>query len=129
MWTRLILTICYGLVLWVHPAAAEETSLVRAIGFKFVRGVGNFVLGWMEIPKQIYKVGQEEGWVKGALRGPFDGVGMSIARMTAGAYEILTFPVPVPPYYQALLRPDFVWEAEPAEAPASSLRPKPAVLP
>ena len=94
------------------PAVAEEPGLAQQIGTKFVRGVANLTTGWVEIPKQIYVVGTNEGWVAGALRGPFDGLGMFAARTIAGAYEILTFPIPVPPHYQPLLQPDFVWEAE-----------------
>ena len=96
-----------------QPAAAEEPGIPQQIGTKFVRGVANLATGWVEIPKQIYVVGTSEGWVAGALRGPFDGLGMFAARTIAGAYEILTFPIPVPPNYQPMLSPEYVWEAEP----------------
>src|SRR5687768_11471696 len=111
---------CLGLLLGlllsggVPAYAADDWPVLEQMGKKLSRGLANMTGGWMEIPKQIYRVGQEEGWVVGALRGPFDGVGMSIARTLAGAYEVLTFPVPVPPHYQAMLQPDYVWQAEPA---------------
>ena len=94
-------------------AAAEEQSVPAQIGTKFVRGVANFATGWVEIPKQIYMVGKKEGWVQGAFRGPLEGFGMFIARTVAGAYEVLTFPIPLPPQYQPMLLPDYVWQEEP----------------
>src|SRR5574341_2652782 len=93
----LILCACIGTG---QPPTAEEPGLPEQIGTKFVRGVANLATGWVEIPKQVYVVGSNEGWVAGALRGPFDGLGMFVARTVAGAYEILTFPIPVPPHYQ-----------------------------
>ena len=95
------------------PANAEEPGLFERIGTKLVRGVANLSTGWVEFPKQIYVVGTNEGWVAGVFRGPFDGLGMFFARTIAGAYEILTFPVPVPPRYQPMVQPEFVWESEP----------------
>jgi putative exosortase-associated protein (TIGR04073 family) len=96
-------------------AAAEDQSIPSQIGAKFVRGSANIATGWVEIPKQIYLVGKKEGWVQGTFRGPLEGFGMFIARTVAGAYEVLTFPIPLPPRYQPMLLPDYVWQEEPAE--------------
>jgi len=95
--------------------AAEDQSIPAQVGAKFVRGTANFATGWVEIPKQIYLVGKKEGWVQGAFRGPLEGFGMFIARTVAGAYEVLTFPIPLPPRYQPMLLPDYVWQEEPTE--------------
>jgi len=66
------------LILWsVNPAQAEETSVAEKIAMKFARGVANVTTGWVELPKQIYLVGHNEGWMMGALRGPIDGLGCS----------------------------------------------------
>jgi putative exosortase-associated protein (TIGR04073 family) len=90
----------------------EVPSLLHQIGMKLGRGIANFATGWAEIPKQIYVVGQNQGWMTGALRGSVDGLGMFVARTVAGAYEIVSFPVPIPPHYQPLLQPDFIWQPE-----------------
>ena len=101
------------LILWsASLALAEEPSVPQRIATKFTRGAANFTTGWMELPKQMYLVGQREGWVTGALRGPIDGLGMVIARPIAGAYEVLTFPLPLPPQYQPMLFPEYVWQPE-----------------
>lgn len=96
-------------------AAAEDQSIPAQIGAKFVRGSANIATGWVEIPKQIYLISKREGWVQGTFRGPLEGLGMFIARTVAGAYEVLTFPIPLPSQYQPMLLPDYVWQEEPAE--------------
>ncbi|HKW86575.1 MAG TPA: exosortase system-associated protein, TIGR04073 family [Nitrospiraceae bacterium] len=106
-----------------YPAQAEELPpanrqdgeppVVEKIATKLTRGVVNFTTGWVELPKQIYLVGHNEGLVTGAIRGLIDGLGMFIARTVAGAYEVLTFPLPIPPQYQPMLRPDYVWQQDP----------------
>lgn len=97
-------------------AQAEEQSpptVPAQIGTKFVRGLANLVTGLGEFPKQVYLIGKNEGWVQGTFRGPVEGLGMFIARTAAGAYEVLTFPLPVPSGYQPMLLPEYVWQPEP----------------
>jgi putative exosortase-associated protein (TIGR04073 family) len=94
-------------------AQADEPSVPQQIGTKFMRGVTNLATGIGEIPKQIYLIGQKEGWVQGVFRGPFEGLGMFFARTVGGAYEILTFPIPVPSNYQPMMLPEYVWQPEP----------------
>jgi putative exosortase-associated protein (TIGR04073 family) len=105
------------------PANADDQAVLQQMGKKLSRGIANVATGWAEIPKQIYLVGRDEGWVTGAIRGSFDGLGMCVARTVAGIYEIFTFPVPIPPQYQPMLEPDYVWQAEPAETEATNLKP------
>ncbi len=102
---------------------AEEPSVAEQIAMKFARGTVNFTTGWAELPKQIYLVGHREGLMMGALRGPIDGLGMFIARTIAGVYEVLTFPVPLPPQYQPMLKPDYIWQPEPVVEPDQSTEP------
>lgn len=102
---------------------AEVLSLLHHVAMKLVRGLANFTTGWAEIPKQIYMVGQNEGWVTGALRGPMDGLGMFAARTIAGAYEVVSFPLPIPSHYQPLLQPDFVWQPEPPSDRSEAVSP------
>jgi putative exosortase-associated protein (TIGR04073 family) len=111
------------IVLGALPGWAEEPGLVTQIGTKFVRGVANIATGWVELPKQVYVVGTNEGWVAGVFRGPFDGIGMFAARTIAGAYELLTFPVPVPPHYQPMMQPEYVWDKDPPGSPKESSSP------
>lgn len=91
--------------------ADEMPTLGEQMSQKFMRGVVNLSTGWVEIPRQIYVVGANEGWVRGVLRGPFDGIGMFFARTVAGAVEVATFPVPLPTY-QPMITPTYAWESE-----------------
>ena len=94
------------------PAHADEShALSDRISGKLIRGVVNLSTGWIEVPRQIYEVGTHEGWVRGMLRGPFDGIGMFFARTVAGAVETATFAVPLPTY-KPLLMPAYAWESD-----------------
>ena len=107
------------LVASLSGAAQAQTVETQGLGHqvseKFIRGMVNLSTGWVEVPRQIYEVGTNEGWVSGLLRGPFDGIGMFFARTMAGAVEIATFPVPLPTY-KPMLTPVYAWESdEPAD--------------
>lgn len=91
----------------------SEPSVPARIGTKLVRGVANLTTGVGEFPKQIYLIGKKEGWVQGAFRGPVEGLGMFLARTLGGAYEIVTFLIPLPSGYQPMLLPEYVWQLEP----------------
>jgi putative exosortase-associated protein (TIGR04073 family) len=111
MWLRVIV-IAVGIGLYNGQSVVAEEFPLKESGTKFVRGVANISTGWLELPKQIHRIGTQEGWVTGTWRGPFEGLGMLIARTVAGAYEVLTFLIPVPPRFQPLLQPDFVWQPD-----------------
>ncbi|MCC6142015.1 MAG: exosortase system-associated protein, TIGR04073 family [Nitrospira sp.] len=113
-----------SLTMWVLPAMLAASLLVGApvhadepqavgdrISGKLIRGVVNLSTGWIEVPRQIYEVGTNEGWVRGLLRGPFDGIGMFFARTVAGVVETATFPIPLPTY-EPMVTPAYAWESE-----------------
>lgn len=106
----LVLALAWGTV---GVAQADEPSYPERIGTKLFRGMINLTTGVGEFPKQIYLVAQKEGWMQGLVRGPVEGLGMFIARTVAGAYEVATFPLPIPPGYQPMLLPEYVWQPEP----------------
>ncbi|MGH7254382.1 MAG: exosortase system-associated protein, TIGR04073 family [Nitrospirales bacterium] len=125
-----ILVCCLVMVGWsvAGPVLAEEPvgsdatpspvgAAALGMGTKLVRGVVNVTTGWLEMPKQMYRHATLQGWTGGLLIGPFEGLGMSFVRTLAGAYEVLTFPLPVPPRYQTMVTPDYVWEPDNAPAP------------
>jgi putative exosortase-associated protein (TIGR04073 family) len=93
-------------------ANAAKRSVIQPMVVKLGRGLGNLTLGWVEVPKQVTCVSRERGWLSGIMRGTIDGVGMSVARMIAGVYEIVTFPIPIPPRYQPMVMPEYVWNPE-----------------
>lgn len=94
----------------IETASAQD--IVDAMAAKGVRGAANLVTGWAEIPKQIYVTGDEGGWLRGAVIGPFKGIGMAIVRTVSGAGELATFFVAYPGYYDPWIEPRFVWQPE-----------------
>ena len=92
--------------------SSSPQDIVDAMASKGVRGAANLLTGWAEIPKQIYVTGQESNWLRGAVIGPFKGIGMTVVRTISGAGELLTFFVAYPGFYDPWIEPRFVWQKE-----------------
>lgn len=95
-------------VLAVAPPASAEQDTGRLVATKLFRGIVNAASGWMEIPKQMIQTSQESGAAKGWTWGFAKGIGYAVARSVIGAYEIVTFPIPVPEEYRAVMHPEYV---------------------
>ena len=92
-----------------RPAfAVQETG--ELVVRKLFRGIVNAATGWIEIPKQISLTWQQSGGGVGASWGLVKGVGYAVARSVGGAYEIVTFPFPIPEEYKPIMQPEFVLE-------------------
>src|SRR5258706_9711855 len=74
---------------------------------KFGRGLANVVFGIIEVPNQITKVTAEHGGGAGATYGVGKGLVRWIGRELTGAFEIVTFPVPVRSGYKPIMQPEF----------------------
>ncbi|MCX7046804.1 MAG: exosortase system-associated protein, TIGR04073 family [Candidatus Sumerlaeota bacterium] len=85
-----------------------ESSTSSRMSRKFMRGVGNVALGFMEIPKSINEEVQTKDAFTGTFTGLFKGTGLTLARMGVGVFEIVTFPAPVPRGYKPIIEPEFV---------------------
>ncbi len=83
---------------------------------KLSRGISNFALGWVEIPRQMVKVKEEHGDVAGDVAGvfwgPVKGFAYFIGRTVVGAYEMATFLVPT---YKPLVKPEYIFSEEEEE--------------
>lgn len=110
-------------VLWLTNPLAAATSaknvdtaspqdIVDGMATKGVRGATNILTGWVEFPKQIYVTGESDGWLRGAVIGPFKGIGMTVVRTVSGAGELLTFFVAYPGFFDPWIEPRFVWMQE-----------------
>ena len=93
-----------------RPAFADDGTqdTGRLVATKFFRGIVNAVTGWMEIPKQMIQTSNQEGAAKGLSWGFVKGIGWAVGRSVIGAYEIITFPFPVPEDYKPMLQPEYV---------------------
>ncbi len=110
MRSRLIAAVlAVGFLSVVAPKAvyAEEDTGGLVVS-KLFRGIANAATGWMEIFKQSSLKWQESGPGVGLTWGVAKGVGYAIARSVGGAYEIVTFPVPIPEGYRPIMKPEYV---------------------
>lgn len=70
---------------------------------KLGRGFANCLTFIMEIPQQISDVNKASGPLAGFTWGIVKGVGMAGLRAGVGIYEVVTFPLPCPAGYKAIL--------------------------
>ncbi|NQW29091.1 MAG: exosortase system-associated protein, TIGR04073 family [Ignavibacteria bacterium] len=90
------------------PSYAED--VVQDMSTKLTRGVFNVLTGWGEIPRQMIKSGHDKGWWAVLPVGIPAGVIMGIGRTGVGAFETLTFFIPIHESYAPVLEPAFVWQ-------------------
>lgn len=78
---------------------------------KLARGASNLAFGWFEIFKQIGNESDRHGLWIGVPSGLVRGAVATAARMTAGAYEVITFPFPNGSRgYEPLIQPESVFK-------------------
>ena len=70
---------------------------------KLGRGAANILTGGVEIPKGFMDYYEKDGWISGATAGVCVGIFKAIGRSLVGIYEVITFPIPVPEYYEPIL--------------------------
>ena len=70
---------------------------------KLGRGASNLLLGWLEIPLNVDKRYTTSDTVGSALTGAAIGVFKGAVRMGVGAYETVTFFVPLPEHFEPIL--------------------------
>jgi putative exosortase-associated protein (TIGR04073 family) len=85
-----------------------ETSTAAMRTRKLIRGFGNLVFGFVEIPKNINEQVQLLDPFTGTFTGLYQGTKAAGKRMGVGIYEILTFPAPYPKDYRPIIEPEFV---------------------
>ena len=78
---------------------------------KLGRGICNVVTCPFELVAQPADVANSDGPFAAATYGVLKGIGMTVVRGMVGAYEIVTFPVPLPKDYKPILTdPEFFFE-------------------
>ncbi len=73
---------------------------------KLGRGVENVVTSPVEFLTQYMVAGEQGNPVSGIVVGTLFGAGMTVVRILAGVYEIVSFPFPLPKNYEPLLDPE-----------------------
>lgn len=70
---------------------------------KLGRGVSNLLGGWLEIPATIHHERSERDTMGSVCSGFFLGAFRGAARTAVGAFETVTFILPIPPDYTSIL--------------------------
>jgi putative exosortase-associated protein (TIGR04073 family) len=91
-----------------------QQAYAQDAGKKLLRGIANVLTGWVEIPKNIYNESVNSNVLVGLTWGTVKGAGWTVVRTVAGAYEVVTFPFPIPEGYSPIVEPEYVFDSEPA---------------
>jgi putative exosortase-associated protein (TIGR04073 family) len=107
---RVVVLACVmSMALTAQALAGELAS--SSPGQKALRGTANLFLGLViEWPKMICYEAREQGPLWGIPAGFLSGFGLGLMRMGAGAYELATFPFPIPADYKPILSPRYPFE-------------------
>ncbi len=114
--TAVFLTLLFSLIPLSYATEIQpEGTALR----KLQRGFLNAALSPTEITTELAKEKKRDtfppSWMLGIVRGAFYTVG----RVVVGAYEIVTFPFPLPAGYAPIVQPEFPWQHfDPPAAPA-----------
>ena len=78
---------------------------------KLGRGLTNITFSFLEIPTNIQKAGEKRGWASGLFEGILTGTFYMAGRILTGAYDVITFPIPLPEGYEPVMKPAYVFGA------------------
>jgi len=80
---------------------------------KLGRGICNMCTFPFELLLQTSRVNNTDGPMAAATWGVLKGISMSFIRLGTGVYETVTFPIPMPKDYAAILKdPEFMFEEQ-----------------
>jgi putative exosortase-associated protein (TIGR04073 family) len=115
-WILIVLStlLCFSALSIASDEAPPEKPLLTKPFMKLGRGVVNMISAPFEVPNQMYilsdhadensRYGVETA--AGAIEGLFTGSGIALWRFVVGAYDFLTFPLPV--YEAGLIDPPYI---------------------
>lgn len=85
----------------------RDASCFGQMGHKLGRGLVNICTSCVEIPKHISMEWRKTDPCTGIVVGGVEGIGWCCVRVAVGAYDVVTFPVPVPANYEPLMLPEY----------------------
>lgn len=88
----------------VYRRSTDAEKMMHKLG----RGVVNVLTCWVEVPRNIAMEWERTDPATGLVLGTVKGAGWGFARLATGVYETVTFPLPVPAGYEAMIEPEFV---------------------
>jgi putative exosortase-associated protein (TIGR04073 family) len=87
-------------------AYADEPDYLSGLTSKFSQGFFNTTTGFIELPKNIINISQDENIFVGATWGVLRGTLHAVGRTVVGAAELITAPIPTGDY----ISPPYVWD-------------------
>ena len=94
----------FAIILGFSATQCSADDAARKLG----RGLANTLFGIAEVPIQVQKTLDTEGSGAAATYGVLKGFGRFFMREGVGIYEVLTFPIPYPRYYEPIIEPEFL---------------------
>lgn len=86
-------------------ADKHEQSYLSGVGSKISQGFANTATGFVEIPKNIINISDEQNIFVGMTWGLLRGVIETVSRTTVGVAELITAPIPTDEF----ITPPYVW--------------------
>ncbi|HBF35281.1 TPA: hypothetical protein DDW35_12040 [Candidatus Sumerlaeota bacterium] len=93
-----------------EDALYQDSAEVNSMATKLARGTCNLFGGWLELPRQIGKSMKGNDPVTGTVLGTVKGAAWTVARTTTGAFEVITFPFPLPKNYEPIIQPEYIFK-------------------
>jgi putative exosortase-associated protein (TIGR04073 family) len=104
-WLAIVLLCVF---MFSSTVAFAEGTYYDNITHKLGRGICNTLLSPVEMCRSLdYKI-DDHGFWAGSFIGSVHGIGRIIGRAVTGAFDIITFPVPVPTFDTYYMEPEFV---------------------
>jgi len=106
---RKALAILTALLIFAQPAfAATQMEPKGTMMRKFQRGFINIGMSPIEISHELHKEKRTDAYLPTWFTGAFRGSAFMVGRALSGAYDLVTFPIPLPSGYEPLLYPELV---------------------
>ena len=102
----IIFILTASLICIQSPCHAQ--NMFRKLG----RGISNIGTSIFEIPKSIQESFYSDGPVAATTYGMIDGIFKFFVRTVVGAYEVITFPIPLPSEYAPIVEPEFLFSPD-----------------
>ena len=96
-------------VAWADLDADLPSPRIMGSLHKLGRGLANIATCPLEIPRMTRIVSGKDGWIAGSTVGAAQGLGRGVLRGLVGVFEVVTFFAEIPPNYEPLMKPEFVW--------------------
>lgn len=106
---KILLILFIAIVMMGFSSDAFAESTADKMFAKLGRGIVNTAFGLVGEIVVKTKEDTKDGNFGGYLTGPIKGVGYGVGRTIIGAYEVLTFLIPLPGDYAQISDPKYAW--------------------